>query len=503
MQSVQQRANGTPGPLQPERISWARAMIFAVGFFYIGALLIGQIPSYIYDAATASTLVGLETGFLALAAVCIAGFIVIQVIVLLFDPKPILPPIIFSLLGLPLAVVGLAIILGSVYTGNQYFPSPGTAWNSVLGGLVLWFPSGSVDFGSIGAAVLFVGVAMVFYSVLALREQRNPDRSDPGTTPAIRTMIAVGSVLLFAFLIFYTFVSDTALAGIVDPACPTAVNAAKGCPGPVTGLMIVDTILNVILGIAIFCALGAFALRLHYLMRPIRNRAMSGLYLVAVNLAQVGVIFLLAWFLVYPVITWIHSWTLVGLGDYLTLCGKISDIPQSCAFSQQGGYIIDGFVTFNFFILLMGSVFIWKSRRNFIVITGVVITAVLALATVLAHMNPADELIAMLVCGGVLILAALWTSVGRREFAVIGENNLGCIGQWLVVGTCLLIYLAAFGFFSMVLWPPETEPNVPFTPGVLLNTGTPGAPDAVIMFVLLAILAAIQFFFLVRNRYKV
>ena len=90
-------------------MSWARAMVFAVGFFFIAALLIGQLPGYIFTEMTASSLVGLEHALLGLAAVCLGGFLVVQVIVLLFDPKPVVPPIIFSILGAPLALGGLVI----------------------------------------------------------------------------------------------------------------------------------------------------------------------------------------------------------------------------------------------------------------------------------------------------------------------------------------------------------------------------------------------------------
>src|SRR5260370_8301978 len=92
MQQAQQRSNGSRAPVQAERISWARAMIFGVGFFFLGALLIGQLPGYIFDQMTASSLVGLEQGSLALAAFCLARFIVIQSVVLLFHPNPVLPP---------------------------------------------------------------------------------------------------------------------------------------------------------------------------------------------------------------------------------------------------------------------------------------------------------------------------------------------------------------------------------------------------------------------------
>jgi hypothetical protein len=502
MQQAQQRANGSGVPMQAERISWARAMIFAVGFFFLGALLIGQLPGYIFDVMTAASLVGLEQGFLALAAICLAGFIVVQVIVFLFDPKPVIPPVVFSIIGLPLAIIGLVIVLAAGYTGNQYFPGPGVTWNPVLGGQILWFPAQSVDLVMLGSVIMGVGVAMVFFSLLAIREQRNPDRSDPGTTPLIRALISVGITMLVVFMIFFTFVSDRGLAAIVYPQCPVTIDPAKGCPGPITGLLIVDTIFYVFLAIAIFCMLGAFALRLHYLMRPVRKRTMSGLYLIGANLAPVGLVFLLAWLLVYPAITWIHSWTFIGLGNYLTTCARQSAVPSSCSFSAQAGYIIDAFVTTNFFILLMASIVAWRSKRNLVVIGGVTITAVLALATLVVHMHPDEVLIAMLLCGAGLTLAAIWTSVARREFAVVGEKNLGCLGQWLVVGTCLLIYFAAFAFFSLPGFR-ETEPNIPFVPGVAIYSGTKGSADAVVVVVLIGLLAAIQFYFLVRNRYRV
>ena len=123
MQQAQQRANGSNVPAQTERISWARSMIFAAGFFFLAALLIGQIPGYINLAMTASSLVGFEQGILALAVVCLAGFIVIQIVVMLFDPKPVIPPIVLSVLGVPIALAGLAVMLWASYTNNQYFPA--------------------------------------------------------------------------------------------------------------------------------------------------------------------------------------------------------------------------------------------------------------------------------------------------------------------------------------------------------------------------------------------
>ena len=483
MQQAQQRTNGTGVPVVTERISWARAIIFAIGFFFIAALLIGQIPGYIYLVMTASSLVGFEQGFLALAVVCLASFIVIQVYVMLFDPKPVVPPIVFSILGMPLALVGLAIILWASYTNNQYFPATDVKLAPVLGGNILWFPPQSIDLIMLGAAIMGVGVAMTFFSVLALREQRNPDRSDPGTTPAVRAMISIGIAFLIVFMLFYTLVNPQSLTSIAS-------------------LAVVNTIINIFLGIAVFCTLGAFTLRFHYLLRPVRKRTMSGLYLVGINLAQLGVIFLLAWFLVYPAITWIHSWSLIGLGTYLTVCGKATAVPQTCAFSQQAGYIIDAVVTTNFFVLLMAAIVVWKGKRNLVIVSSLTITTVLALATLLVHLHPDEVFVAELLAGGMLVLAAIWTSTARREFAVVGERNLGCVGQWLVLGTCLLIYIACFGFFSIPGFR-ETEPNIPSVPGSGFNAGVTGGVHAIVVFLVIGILAGIQFYFLVRNRYRV
>lgn len=484
MQQAQQRTNGSGVSVPAERISWARAMIFAVGFFFIAAILIGQIPGYIYLAMTASSLVGFEQGFLALAVVCLAGFIVIQVVVMLFDPKPVVPPIVFSVLGVPIALAGLAIILWASYTNNQYFPAQDVTWLPVLGGNVLWFPPLSFDLIMLGAAIMGVGGALAFFSFLAVGEQRNPDRSDPGTTPAIRAMISVGIVFLIVFMLFWA---------LVDPQSLVSRTGMS--------LAVVNTMYNVFLGIAVVCTLGAFALRFHYLLRPVRKRTMSGLYLVGINLAQLGVIFLLVWFLIYPVIAWIHSWSFIGLGTYLTICGRATAVPQSCAFSQQAGYIIDALVTTIFFVLFMAAIVVWKGKRNLVVVSSLTITAVIALATLLVHMHPDEIFIAELLTGGMLVLAAIWTSVARREFAVIGERNLGCVGQWLVVGTCLLIYIACFGFFSIPGFR-ETEPNIPSTPGSGFNAGITGGVHAVVVFIVIGILAAIQFYFLVRNRYR-
>jgi hypothetical protein len=237
-----------------EQMSWARALIFGVGFFFIAALLVGQVPSYIYLQMTAASLVGAEQGSIAMGLTCLGGFAVIQVIVLLFDPKPVVPPIVFLALGSILSIGGIALMLWSVTTGcspaeaengvatcNQYFPRTDTHLFSILNGNFLWFQPRAFDFVMIGAVVLGVGAAMVFYGILALREQRNPDRRDLGTTPMIRWMIIIASVLLVAFTIFYTYYNDKGIGATLIPK------------HPFRGTKIVDLILGTVLGAPFAC----------------------------------------------------------------------------------------------------------------------------------------------------------------------------------------------------------------------------------------------------------
>jgi hypothetical protein len=491
MQQVQQR-----GLL--ERISWARAMIFAVGFFLIAALLIGQLPSTIYAYMTASTLSNFEQFCLGIGVVCLAGFAIIQVIVLLFDPKPLVPPAILTGIGAVLAVVGFALAIWSTMTGcgpvvnrnyaavtcNQYFPSESTSILPLLGGKFLWFQARAIDFSMLGLVVLGVGLATVFYSVLAQHELTNPDRRDLGTTPLIRWMIISSILLLIVFLFIYNANGFDALGNSLFAS------------NPLLAFKFSQVLLSLLLGMAVILALGAFALRLHYLMRPIRKKTMSALYAIgALGLAQTGAIFIVLWLMAYPLLALIHPWQFIGLGRYLTVC-TTNAIPASCSYSQDAGYIMDAIITTNFFLVLVAAIWAWKSHRHLVVIGSVVVIAVMGILALVLHTTPTAWPTALMVCVAILVLAAITTSVSRREFAVVGESNLGCLGMWLVVGTCLFIYLAAFAFFSMLNFgEAETPPNITFTPG--------GSSDAFVMFILLGILAGIQFFFLARNRYQV
>jgi hypothetical protein len=455
----------------PDRISWARAFIFACGYFFLAAVLVGQVPSYVYNTMTSSTLTNFESGTLSFGLVCLAGFAVITIIELLFDPKPVIAPVALAGFGVILSVVGLAIAIVAPLTGYHYFPLDKTSILPLLGGNFLWFQPNDIDIMAIGLVILFVGAAAIFYSVLAIREQSNPDRRDLGATPAVRIMLLISAAGLAIFLYMYNY-----------QVAPQLVQ-------------------TIVIGISVFAGFGALALRLHYLMRPVRKRVMSGLYLVgAMGLAQTGALFIVLWLIAYPLLALIHPWTFIGLGDFLTVCTRHTAIPSSCSFSQDAGYIIDTIITSTFFGASLLAVAIWKEHRNTIVISCIVLMAVIGLSVFVMHTGSADVTTALMVAAGILFVGTIWSFVSRREFAVVGENKLGCLGMWLLLGTCLFVYLAAFAFFSMPYFAATNFETVPNVPSVAQNGG---ATDAFVMFTLFVILGLIHFFFLVRNRYRV
>ena len=132
-----------------------------------------------------------------------------------------------------------------------------------------------------------------------------------------------------------------------------------------------------------------------------------------------------------------------------------------------------------------------------------------AFLTLTLHTGPTLIQTAFVLTVGMLILGTIWTSTARREFAVIGENNLGCLGMWLVFGTCLFIYVAAFAFFSMATFPNDAAENLYFITGVIIpplaEAGQPPLTAklyALIVLFICGAVAAIQCYFLSRNRYK-
>ncbi len=97
---------------------------------------------------------------------------IVQVIVLLFDPKPVVPPIIFTGLGTILSLGGLRILLWSTLTGmfcnaqqncNQYFPtSNNNLESSFWVGKCSGFSRNAVDFVMIAIVLFAVGASHDF-----------------------------------------------------------------------------------------------------------------------------------------------------------------------------------------------------------------------------------------------------------------------------------------------------------------------------------------------------
>src|SRR5258708_16361007 len=91
-------------------MSWARAILIATGFFFVTAILTGQLPSYFYTTSTLSTLAQFEQGMLDLALLAIGIGVLCFEISFLYDPKPLIPWILFAVLGLGATVVGLFLV---------------------------------------------------------------------------------------------------------------------------------------------------------------------------------------------------------------------------------------------------------------------------------------------------------------------------------------------------------------------------------------------------------
>jgi hypothetical protein len=101
------QATGTAPLREHERpMSWARAVLIATGFFFITAILVGQLPSYIFTISTLSTLSRFEQGALDLGLLAVGFGMIAFAVVFLYDPKPIVPWPLFAVVGLALLVVG-------------------------------------------------------------------------------------------------------------------------------------------------------------------------------------------------------------------------------------------------------------------------------------------------------------------------------------------------------------------------------------------------------------
>src|SRR5262249_16309372 len=146
-------------------MSWARAVLIATGFFFITALLAGQLPSYIFFVATSSNLQLFEQGTLDLGLLAFGVGLLCLEISFLYDPKPLIPCVLFALAGLGIATVG-AFMLYQVSVGpggTNILGQPG--WPAIFpqnGYLIhpAWFQAGSIAPGGVGLVALAIGILM-------------------------------------------------------------------------------------------------------------------------------------------------------------------------------------------------------------------------------------------------------------------------------------------------------------------------------------------------------
>ena len=424
-------------------MSWARAVVIAVGLFFLAAILLGQTPSYFFTISTLSKLTRLEQGFLDLGLLSIGlGFIALE-IALLYDPKPIIPWPLFAALGLGIAAVG-AYFDFQVFTGawHEYLPDAVTSSQTVNGQPVIsttywpnpgqkwlfnpiWFQPQSIDLQAVGLLGMLIGLGVLLIAVLnpSIRSGRF---FGPTRDYLVRIAVPASVALVAVWLTIYTFApvafSPTGTAGVIG---------------------------NILLFLALVFALLALVVWLLPVMTRNRQQFMPGNYLHGVVglIGFVGIPLLLIWALIYPVINLIHQ---NDTEQFWVQCSQKTDIPGSCTFTPFTGYIICAIVFSIPFGLMVAGLYFWNTKRNLVVLGGTYGIVWSGLAVTLIHQDDPTQIpMGLLLATGISLLAFVWTWATQVEFAPTRPEPLGCTGQWLVLGTLLFFYLMGFSLLSM------------------------------------------------------
>lgn len=463
----------TPVREHEKPMSWARAVLIATGFFFVTTILLGQIPSYFYTISTLSTLTRFEQGTLDLGLLAVGFGLISLEISLLYDPKPLFPSFLFALVGLAIAAVGgffLFQVFGGVwpeFLPSQNFPVQGQSYLFNPG----WFQSGSVDLTAVGMIALVIGLAMFGFAALNRPVLSGRLSAGPLREVLVRFGLGFAIVIVALYLTLLTFV-------------PEALGGDKH-PSPVG---------NALLFVGLISAMFALQVWLLPVMVANRARFMPSVYLHGVVglLGTVGIPLLLLFVVAYPVVNLIHS---ADSTQFWVECSQKTVIPGSCTFTPFTGYIICALVFTIPFALLAAGLYFWSTRRDAIVMGGVYGMLYLGIAATVVHVDdPAQLPLGLILAIGIALLAFGWVWATQREFATTQAQQLGCTGQWLVLGTLLLIYLAGFSLFSM--------PNF-FEVEALALFYFPGRSllhDALWGLLLMGGLAALQFTLLIRRR---
>ena len=206
-------------------MSWARAIVIAVGFFFVTAILLGQIPSFVFVVSTLSTLTRMEQSFLAMGLLALGIGLICFTVSFLYDVKPVLPWPLFFVGGAALAVIGLFMLYqvrvgihtsGFFGTGwSEYLPDKfvdvktGTVtyWPSDNPGYLFhpaWFQPQSIDLSAIGIIALLTGLGIA--SVAALNPLVLSGRLlGPMRDLLVRLSIGLAIVIAALYLTVNTF----------------------------------------------------------------------------------------------------------------------------------------------------------------------------------------------------------------------------------------------------------------------------------------------------------
>ncbi|HEY7974388.1 MAG TPA: hypothetical protein VID72_03535, partial [Ktedonobacterales bacterium] len=469
-------------------MSWARAVVMAVGFFFLAIMLVGQVPGYFFTISTLAKLTRFEQGFLAAGLLSVGLGVIALEIALLYDPKPVVPWPIFGIIGAGVTAIG-AFFLFQIYTGSwheylpdavvtsqvvngatvnttTYWPTPGQAWLLNPN----WFQPQSIDLQMIGLLGLVIGLGMLVIAVLnpAILSGRFVG---PTRDYIVRLSIAAAVALVAVWLTIYTFAP--------------VVFDATGSSGVVG---------NILLFIALLLALLALLAWLLPVMAAHRQQFMPGNYLHGVVglFGSIGIPLLILWAAIYPIVYWVHQ---VDTQQFFVQCSQKTDIPGSCTFTPFTGYVICAIVFSIPFGLLIAGIYFWSTRRNTVVLGGTYGIVWVGMVATLIHQDDPKQLpIGLLVAVGIMLLAFVWTWATQVEFAPTRPEPLGCTGQWLVLGTLMLVYLMGFSLLSLPSFF-ETEALALF-----YQPGIGGLHDAFWALLLMGGFAAFQITVLVRRK---
>jgi hypothetical protein len=271
--------------------------------------------------------------------------------------------------------------------------------------------------------VMGTGFGVLVYALLAWAGLRR------GLEGPARDFLAWGAaiiaaILMVIYVVLYTFQGDNILGLGNGPAL---------------------LIGNIVLGIALLLAFGAVQIWFLPVMIAERRRYMPASYLiVAFGLLPMFVTFLVLFLIGYPLVNWIHSWD--GT-NFLTVCAVKTDVPATCTFTQYSGYILVTLANGAFFTAGLAAIYWWRKNRQAVILSTVVSFLLCAFAAVVIHTDTQLR-VALFIGVAILLMAMVWTYSTRSEYASTAAVQLGCAGQWLVLGTVILVYLAGFAFFS-------------------------------------------------------